>query len=227
MAPMTHDPQIAAALSAAAERFRPLGRWAHGWAKGKLLRDPAYAAALQLLPQHGVLLDVGCGEGYLVAAAIAYRPALRAIGIDHDPRRLHVAERAHDGQSEVSFVQHDAPGAELPRADAIALLDVLHYLPYDAQDGLLRACCTALHVDGVLIVRDAEPGQRWRSGVTRLAERIARISGRHRGHGLFFRSLDHAAATCAASGMTTTITPCAAGTPFSNRLLIARAPKER
>jgi len=226
MPQMTHDARIADALRAAAERYRPLGRWPHGWARGKLLRDPAYAAALPLLPDQGVLLDVGCGEGYLIAAAIALHPALHAIGIDHDSRRLRVAQRAHAGERRAEFMHHDASRAALPRAEAIALLDVLHYLPDDAQDELLRSCCGALQVGGVLIIRDAEPGKRWRSGVTKLAERIARITGRHRGKGLYFRSLDHAAKTCTTAGLRTEISPCAAGTPFSNRLLIARAAQE-
>jgi len=227
MPPMTREPQIAGALREAAERYRPLGRWPHGWAKGKLLRDPAYAAALPMLPEEGMLLDVGCGEGYLIAAATAYRPALRAVGLDHDPRRLRTAQRAHASEERVEFRHGNAAAAALPPADVIALLDVLHYLPHDAQDALLRSCLGALREGGVLIVRDAEPGRRWRSGVTKFAERIARVCGRHRGAGLYFRSLDDAAALCAAGGLQTELASCAAGTPFSNRLLVARAVKER
>lgn len=211
----------------AIDRYRTQGRWTHGWAKGKLRGDPAYRAALDRLPTAGRLLDIGCGEGYLLALAATARPGLTLIGLDHDERRLDIARTAladlvRSGRAELS--KADAAEVAFPEADAVALLDVLHYLPIQEQDHLIARAAGALRPGGLLLIRDAEPDRSPRSFVTKAAERLARLTGRHRGRGLFFRSLDDTAAACRAGGLTTELTDCDEGTPFRNRLLSARRP---
>ncbi|MHC4908816.1 MAG: methyltransferase [Planctomycetota bacterium] len=195
---------------------------ARHWARGKLRGDPAYRAVLERLPDAGLLLDVGCGEGYLLAAAHAARPALALHGIDHDRRRLDLARRALADVPALTLDDRDATQATLPPCDVIACLDVLHYLPFDRQDALLDALVDGLRPGGLLVIRDAEPGRGWRSAATIGAERLARVIGRHRGAVLAFRSLDEVGARCAEHGLAVEIGPCADGTPFSNRLVVAR-----
>ena len=208
-------------LVAAAHRYRPLGRMAAGWAKGKLLGDPVYAAVLEALPASGRVLDVGCGEGYLLCAIRTAAPALELNGIDHDVRRVRLAHRALADQSDVCLVTGDIRTSVFHRADLVTLLDVLHYMPVVDQDDVLLRAAAALLPGGTLIVRDVEPGRGVRSMMAIGAERLARIVGRHRGDGLHYRPSDETASVLRASGLQVDASRCDQGTPFANQLLIA------
>ena len=64
-------------IERAANRYLPAGRFAHGFAKGKMNGDPAYARVLELLTPEGTLVDVGCGEAVLRGAHV-YARGVRA-----------------------------------------------------------------------------------------------------------------------------------------------------
>ena len=58
---------------AASARFRPAGRFAYHYARGKIGGDAAFAALLQqgMLPARPRWLDLGCGQGSLFALLLA------------------------------------------------------------------------------------------------------------------------------------------------------------
>ena len=60
-------------LDAAAQPFRRAGIWTWQHARGKLRFDPVYFSLLRrgLLPNDGTLLDLGCGQGILLALIAA------------------------------------------------------------------------------------------------------------------------------------------------------------
>jgi len=212
-------------VDAAAARYRPGGRFAEGFARGKMASDPAYAAVLERLPPAGLVADLGCGEGYLLALARAVRPDLDLWGLDHDPRRVAAGQRALAGEPRLALLAGDARDAALPRAALIACLDVLHYMAPAEQDALLGRLAGALAPGGLLLVRDGESGAGWRSTLLRWSEQFAVALGRHRGDGVFFRP---AAAPCAAleaHGLAVEVLPCREGTPFANVLFLGRKPE--
>lgn len=213
-----------ALVDRAAERYRPAGRWAYGFARGKMSGDPVYAQVLDLLPAAGTLVDVGCGEGYLLALVREARPALHLVGLDHDPRRVGLARRALADLPDLLFADGDVRTAPLPPADVLTCLDVLHYLPVAEQDLVLRRFADALRPGGVLLVRDGEAGTGWRSLATLAAERMLVGVGRHRGVGVFFRPPGETAAVLRGLGLEVEVVPCRAGTPFANVLTRARRP---
>jgi hypothetical protein len=59
----------ASLLDAACQPYRSAGRFAYHFARGKLKRDPVYAAILSmgLLQGRSRILDLGCGQGLLAA----------------------------------------------------------------------------------------------------------------------------------------------------------------
>ncbi len=216
------DPAVVARVAA-----RYPGRWNQGWARGKVAGDPVYRAVLALLPEAGTLVDLGCGEGYLLALARERRPGLDLVGLDHDERRLALARAALEGEARVRLEGGDAREAGLPPADVLACLDVLHYLPPAEQDALVRRMARALRPGGTLLVRDAEAGAGWRSALTAWSERFMVAVGRHRGLGVYLRPRAELEAAMAAAGLAVEVRPCAEGTPFSNVLLVGRAPAAR
>jgi len=208
----------------AANRYLPAGRFAHGFAKGKMNGDPAYARVLELLTSEGTLVDVGCGEGHLLALAHETHPGLRLWGIDHDEARI-ATGRAALGEDAALHVG-DARGADLPDATVIAVLDVLHYMPLEEQDATLTRLVDALVPGGTLLIRDGESGAGWRSAVTSLSERFAVGTGRHKGEGVWFRSRHEMLAALTDRGLLAEAEGCSDGTPFANVLYIAHLPQD-
>lgn len=213
-------------LDAAVARYAAQGRFAEGFARGKMRGDPAYAAVLGHLRPEMVVVDVGCGEGYLLALAAETVGGLTLHGFDHDPRRLASAEAALVGLDATLWCA-DAREVELPAADAICALDVLHYQPPADQDAILARLAAALKPGGVLLVRDGRSDGGWRSQLTALSERAAIAIGRHKGEGVHFRPQAELEGALRALGLDVAAVDCADGTPFANVLYAARASGSR
>lgn len=209
-------------LMRAAERYSVAGRWALGFARGKLRHDPAYRTVGELLPPQGDLLDLGCGEGYLLAYASLLQPALRLTGVDHDARRLRIGEQALQAQRDIRWVRGDLLDFELPASDVITCLDVLHYLPPADQDRLLARMAEALRPGGLLIIRDAHRDAGIRSLITWACEKLAVAAGRHKGRGVFFRHANELSGVLRSLGLQVQTQACQQGTPLANQLLVAR-----
>ena len=207
-----------------AQRYRRASRWAEGFARGKISADPAYATVLSLLPEQGLLADVGCGEGYLLALVRDVRPALTLFGVDHDERRLGLARTALANEPRLELSAGDLLECPLPEADVIACLDVLHYLPVKKQDHAITRLCAALRPGGALLIRDAESGAGFRSLLTRWSERLTVAVGRHRGEGVYLRPSEELQAVLTSQHLQVEGHPCREGTPFANVLFVARHP---
>ena len=212
-----------ALIAAAAARYRVAGRFAEGFAKGKMGGDPVYSQVLDLVGEEGralgTLLDVGCGEAYLLALVAEGIGGWRLHGIDHDAGRLALGARA---VPEATLEAADALTAELPEAQVLTCLDVLHYLPAEAQDALIARLALALAPDGILLLRDGEAGAGWRSTLTEWSERLTTGIGRHKGIGVFFRPRAATIAAMEAAGLQVEARACSEGTPFANVLFLGR-----
>jgi len=207
----------------AAERYARIGRVARGIARGKMMGDPVYREVLPLLEGAGTLLDVGCGEGYLLALAAAEQPGLALAGVDHDPRRLDQARRALEDLSP-ALIEGDVRTADLPAADVITCLDVLHYQPDADQDAILARLVGALRPGGTLLVREAVAGEGWRTWATVLSERTTLCLGRHRGQGVWLRPQADTVRVLEGLGLRVAARSCSEGTPFANWLFVGTAP---
>lgn len=152
--------------------YRPAGRWAWHFARGKLANDPVFAALLRpgLLPASGRYLDLGCGQGllasWLQAATTLHArqdwpveqaapPRISAYhGLDMQAAAIRYARLAlADCDFPVRLDLGDLRDFALPGADVITLFDVLHYLPDSAQEGLLQRIRSSLSPNGRLLLR--------------------------------------------------------------------------
>ncbi len=231
---MTPDsPEYQALVERAAARYLPAGRWAEGWAKGKMGGDPAYAAVLaglDAVPPGGTLLELGCGEGYLLVLARQLRPDLRLVGVDHDQARLDLARQAladpPPGTPPCQLLAADLQAAEIVDVDLLVCLDVLHYLPAEAQQAVLRRLADRLAPGGGLVIRDAEAGAGLRSWLTELTEGFMVAIGRHKGMGVFLRTRAEVLDDLQALGLDAHAEDCSEGTPWANVLYRARRQEE-
>jgi SAM-dependent methyltransferase len=211
---------------AASQPYRAAGRFAWRFARGKLGGDPVFRHLLEarLIAEGARVLDLGCGQGLLAALLrAAGTPRIAGYrGIELMPREVARAERALG--ADCGVVRGDIRSAEYGAADAVVILDVLHYLPAADQDAVLARVRGALAPGGTLLLRvgDAAAGLPFR-----LSHWVDWTVALARGHGavrFHCRSVAQWRAALEALGFTVRAEPMSRGTPFANVLLVARAP---
>jgi SAM-dependent methyltransferase len=221
------DAHYARLVEAASAPYRAADRFAWHFARGKLRGDPVFRHLLQARPiaENARLLDLGCGQGLLASLlGAAGAPRLAAYrGIELMASDVARAHRALGRDCGVR--QGDIRGAEFGAADVAVILDVLHYLPPQDQDDVLRRVRAALSPGGVLLLRvgDAAAGLPFRfSNWVDWTVALARGHGATRFH---CRSVAQWRSALEALGFTVQAEPMSRGTPFANVLLSARLPQ--
>lgn len=225
-------------LNEASAPYRAAGRYAYYFARGKLARDPVFEAILArgLLARRARILDLGCGQGLLAALLLAARGASRAgewpdewppapqpsniRGVDLLSRDIRRARLALDCRAE--FVAADVRRIDFGDVDGVVLLDVLQYVDYAEQCGILERVRAALIGGGVLLLRigDAHGGAGFMLGKwLDRAKLIATGRGLARLH---YRSVQAWRELLDSTGFDTEAVPMSRGTPFANVLIIAK-----
>lgn len=230
----------AALVEAASAPYRTAGRFAWHFARGKLARDPVFAAILArgLLAERKRILDLGCGQGLLASWLLAAQAAHRAgsyphewprppvpeelTGIEINPRDVARARAALGGRARI--VEGDIRHVDYGPADAIVLLDVLHYTDYASQEAVLERARASLAPRGVLLLRvgDADGGARFALGT--LVDRVVALVRRRRLLPLACRPAREWRTLLERLGFATEALPMSRGTPFANVLLVGKLP---
>jgi cyclopropane fatty-acyl-phospholipid synthase-like methyltransferase len=224
-------------LAAASEPYRAAGRFAYHFARGKLQGDPAFGAILErgLLSGHSRILDLGCGQGLLAAwlAAAArcwaagdwpsgWPPPPQTVhwhGIELMPRDVERARRALGPAAALTL--GDIRRVEFSPADAVVVLDVLHYLAFEEQRTVLSRVHAALAARGLLLLRVGDRAGGLRFRCSHWVDRAALLA---RGHGLptlHCRDVAQWRSLLQECGFESESMPMSQGTPFANVMLIA------
>lgn len=167
----------------AAERYASVSIMAKNFARTKAVADPVYQHALQLLPPRGTVVDIGCGQGIMLALLDEASRFENLVGIEMRPRMARIAREALG--SRVQIVEGDARLFPFENCTAALLFDVLQAMPRADQEELLAVIARALHPDGVILVREADAAAGWRFRLVSAGNQIkarcigAWNSGRH------------------------------------------------
>jgi SAM-dependent methyltransferase len=226
------------------EAYRPAGQFARRFARGKLRLDPVFRALVERgsIAPNARVLDIGCGQA-LLANLLCACDALAAdnawprewaaapagthyVGIELMPRDV---TRARDSITSLPRTRSlpqvlcaDMCRADLPTADVVVVLDVLHYVDHDAQIRLLQRVHAALPLGGRLLLRIGNASDRRRFAISQRVDRaVTRIRG-HRAAAVFGRTLADWTALLQACGFAVEALPMSRGTPFANVLLDCR-----
>ncbi len=221
----------------AADRYRPSGRFAYYFARGKFAGDPVFAALLarDLIPEGARLLDLGCGQGLLAAWLDAARASHRAgqwaqswpapprlsafRGIELMPRDVERARRALGALAQIECA--DIRSAAYGEADVVIILDVLHYMDPSAQQQVLQRVRSSIGPAGVLLLRVGNAAGGWRFRMSRWVDAAVLYLRGHRQERLYCRTLPAWSAALTDCGFSAQAIPMSAGTLFANVLLVA------
>ncbi len=208
---------------------RPWGnRSTYYYTRAKLGSDPLYDGVLRSLPAASLpLLDLGCGLG-LLGHVMRQRGGVKPyVGVDVDPGKIAAATRAarHAGLQAMRFQHADLQHPLPPHVGDVALLDVLQYFDAPAQAMLLQAAAGRVAPGGRLVLRTPLALGDRRDRTTRMADRLAWLSGwmgmrpRHYPGRLVLQEL------LARSGLhLVALQPLHGRTPFNSWLLVAVRP---
>lgn len=156
-----------------ASRFQST-RALHGYSRGKLAMDPAYAAIRTRLNASGPLpvLDIGCGVG-LFAAFLrdgGWTPPI--LGVEPDRAKVEIARAAvPEAEFQVGSVK-DAAGF----SGHVVVLDVLHYLDDAGRLEFLREIADCIAPNGKAWIRTTLRDGSWRYWMTQIEEAFVRSS---------------------------------------------------
>lgn len=124
------------------------------WARVKLLKLDYYA---RLLPDSGLLIDIGCGRGVMANYLSLRFPDSQVIGIDLDHERIDVALGTVGERKNIDFLWEDARNWALPGCTGVAMTDFLHHVSPRDQELVLGNVFHSLEAEGVLLVAEIDP----------------------------------------------------------------------
>jgi uncharacterized protein (DUF2062 family)/trans-aconitate methyltransferase len=232
------DPIVRRLIEDAARPYLRSGLQHWEFVRSKLRWDPVFVHLVQAgdLSGPGTLVDLGCGRGALLSLIRAVDEAARVDGLPPEWPAWSERPTLHgvDSSGSAVSVAREALGEDArvecadlvdwqpPRCRAAILLDVLHYLPDDAQDALLGRIAAALEPGGFVILREADAVGSRAYRLTAAAERLRAVLRGHPRQRFWFRPVADLAARLEHLGLVVERQAMSEGTPFENHLVTAR-----
>lgn len=209
---------------AIAASFLP-DRYRYWYSLSKLAMDPLYEAMPGAFDdERDPLLDLGCGIGLLLHCLRAGGCTLPYVGVDTDAMKIDAARDAsvRGGLKDADFQVCDLSVRFPKHHGSVALLDVLQYLPQQAQGTLLAQAAQCVSRQGKLVIRTGLADGTWRSAMTRATDRFGHRVGWMKTSFKAQPSAQELRDVLQRHGLQAEFKPLWGRTPFNNWLVIAR-----
>jgi len=202
-------------------------RWHYYYAMAKLGSDPLYPGVIDALRgTDAPLLDLGCGIGLLAHALRASGLALPYRGVDNDAGKIAQAQRAagNAGLRDTAFDVIDLATGLPAHRGSVAILDVLQFVPPQAQGAILDAAIAMLTPGAKLVIRTGLDDGNHRARITRGIDAFSRALGWMNSGPKRYPDAEALRAKFDASGLQSEFTPLYGKTPFNNWRVVATKP---
>jgi SAM-dependent methyltransferase len=202
-------------------------RYRYWYSLSKLAMDPLYdCVPAAFADNRAPILDLGCGIGLLLHCLRASGSHCSYVGVDTDAEKIEAARSASKrvGYFDAAFEVCDLSKQFPEHEGSVALLDVLQYLPPNAQEPLISQAAQCVSRDGRLVIRTGLADDSWRSTLTRATDRFGHWIGWMKTSFKAQPSAADLAAVLRRHGLQADFKPLWGRTPFNNWLVIARRP---
>jgi SAM-dependent methyltransferase len=161
-------------------------------ARARLLNDPIYPFLIDedVLGSGARVLDLGCGRGLLgvLVGLLTLASEPRSyLGVDRCDRYVRAARQALENVPGCAVQTLDLRDFDPPAADVVVVNDVLRFLPFTAQDALLRRLARALPPGARLFVREKDAAGGWRFTWAAFVDAAKMVLPGHPRHGTHYR----------------------------------------
>lgn len=115
-------------------------------------RGEGEAALLELIPRDAArILDLGTGDGRLLAMVRSAHPDTEAVAVDFSPAMLEAARARFAGESRVTIIAHnlDDPLPALGKFDAVVSSFAIHHVVHERKRSLYAEIFELLNPGGV------------------------------------------------------------------------------
>lgn len=164
----THTPEFYRKKLIANFLFKgPLLEW---YMKVKLRLESDYQLFHKLVPIEGVIIDGGCGYGFMAYMLAFLAPQRKIIGLDYDGAKIEVAENGFDKPANLRFTKANLKEFPLTSANCVIFSDVLHYLEEKDRNRIFTNYASKILPGGIIIVRDGDNNLGKKHNKTRLTE---------------------------------------------------------
>jgi hypothetical protein len=109
------------------------------------------------------------------------------LGVDGCDRYVRSARQALEHVPGCSVQTVDLRDFDPPQADVVVIDDVLRFLPFTAQDALLRRLARALPSGARMFVREKDAGGGWRFAWAAILDAMTIVVPGHPRHGTHYR----------------------------------------
>ena len=148
-------------FKASLERYKHLEAYPRLFARFKILLDPMFPRLADFVKPGWKVVDVGCGYGVPAAWLLTLYPDLEFVACDPAAGRARIATKVLGVKAKVANVGALDLALDHGQANAVLLLDVLHYFQDKEVVELLGRLRAALSRRGRLIIRLTLPGTRF------------------------------------------------------------------
>lgn len=119
------------------------------------------------LPDKGLIIDVGCGEGVMATLLAVSSKKRKVLGIDIDQNKINLGKTIAGKISNLSFQEKNVLKEKLPSTKGFVLSDFLHHIPKSQHKILLKRLVASLATSGVIVIKEIDVNDGVRSKISR------------------------------------------------------------